>query len=206
MDWAIQRWATIRDTVVGNGGRGPNPGKSAVVPTKSILTAANMPIWRPSCSCAAKSAARMASNIATGALSRTHASPAGAWCSGTCCIGRSGCIKFGPAIRRRPARPAGDRRRASLTLSAYRPRPTGTRAQQHAELAEFECCIGCGRARPGRATRQRVFLVRGGLGVGVREHRERAPLASKSGPRRCALAVSGDVGFAGLVQARNATC
>jgi hypothetical protein len=39
-------------------------------------------------------------------------------------------------------------------------------AQQYAELAEFECCIGCGRARPGRATRQRVFLVRGGLGVG----------------------------------------
>ena len=41
--------------------------------------------WRPSCSCAARSAGRMASNIATGALSRTHASPAGAWCSGTCC-------------------------------------------------------------------------------------------------------------------------
>src|ERR1700726_1572907 len=29
---------------------------------------------------------RMASTIATGALSRTHASPAGGWCSGTCCI------------------------------------------------------------------------------------------------------------------------
>ena len=41
---------------------------------------------RPSCSCAAKSAGRMASNIATGALSRTHALPAGGWCSGTCCI------------------------------------------------------------------------------------------------------------------------
>jgi hypothetical protein len=42
--------------------------------------------WRPSCSCAAKFAGRMASNIATGALSRTHASRAGACCSGTCCI------------------------------------------------------------------------------------------------------------------------
>ena len=42
--------------------------------------------WRPSCSCAAKFAGRMASNTATGALSRTRASAAGAWCSGTCCI------------------------------------------------------------------------------------------------------------------------
>src|SRR5215471_4535537 len=41
--------------------------------------------WRPSCSCAAKFAGRMASNTATGALSRTRGLPAGAWCSGTCC-------------------------------------------------------------------------------------------------------------------------
>src|SRR5215469_15233017 len=41
--------------------------------------------WRPSCSCAAKSAGRMANNIATGALSRARESPAGAWCSDTCC-------------------------------------------------------------------------------------------------------------------------
>src|SRR5438128_1629459 len=41
--------------------------------------------WRPSCSCAAKFAGRMASNTATGALSRTRGSPGGAWCNGTCC-------------------------------------------------------------------------------------------------------------------------
>src|SRR6202040_3645396 len=37
---------------------------------------------RPSCSCAAKFAGRMASNIAIGALSRTRGSPGGAWRSG----------------------------------------------------------------------------------------------------------------------------
>src|SRR5438270_11277744 len=41
---------------------------------------------RPSCSCAARFAGRMASNIATGALSRTRGPPGDAWCNGTCCI------------------------------------------------------------------------------------------------------------------------
>jgi len=40
---------------------------------------------RPSCSCATRTAGRMASRIATGALSRTRGSPGAAWCSGTCC-------------------------------------------------------------------------------------------------------------------------
>src|SRR5271167_298215 len=41
--------------------------------------------WRPSCSCVSRFAGRMAKSIATGALSRTRGSAAGAWCSGTCC-------------------------------------------------------------------------------------------------------------------------
>src|SRR3954462_9914703 len=35
---------------------------------------------RPSCSCAARFAGRMASNTATGALSRTRGPPGGGWC------------------------------------------------------------------------------------------------------------------------------
>jgi hypothetical protein len=91
---AIQRWATIRDTVVGNGGRGPNPGKSAVVPTKSILTAANMPIIGGHHVLALQSPPQGWQATSLLERCRGHASPAGAWCSGTCCIGRSGCIKF----------------------------------------------------------------------------------------------------------------
>src|SRR5262250_230706 len=56
--------------------------------------------WRPSCSCAAKFAGRMANNIATGALSRTRGSPAGAWCGGTCCIWARSTIRQELAWRR----------------------------------------------------------------------------------------------------------
>ena len=56
--------------------------------------------WRPSCSCAAKFAGRMANNTATGALSRTRGSPAGAWCSGTCCIWARSTIRQELAWRR----------------------------------------------------------------------------------------------------------
>jgi len=56
--------------------RGPKRRKSAVVPTKSILSAANVPIiGGHHGSCAAKFAGRMESNTATGALSRTRGSP-----------------------------------------------------------------------------------------------------------------------------------
>ena len=66
--------------------RGPKRRKSAVVPTKSILSAANVPIiGGHHGSCAAKFAGRMESNTAIGALSRTRGSPGGAWGSGTCC-------------------------------------------------------------------------------------------------------------------------
>src|SRR5262249_19504480 len=96
--------------------------------------------WRPSCSCAAKSAGRMASNIAIGALSRTPASPAGAWYSGMCCIwvrstirrnwrgaGRSRFWRMarrgrghGRCFRTRPAGATGATRRAGQALGARR--------------------------------------------------------------------------------------
>ena len=73
--------------------------------------------WRPSCSCAVKFAGRMASNTATGALSRTRGSPGGAWCSGTCCTsarsttrrnwrggGRSRYWRYAPHCRGRRSR------------------------------------------------------------------------------------------------------
>ena len=70
--------------------------------------------WRPSCSCAAKFAGRMASNTATGALSRTRGSPGGAWCSGTCCTSArsttrrnwrgGGRSRYWRTARRNPAR------------------------------------------------------------------------------------------------------
>src|SRR6202040_1324549 len=56
----------------------------------------------------------MASNIATGALSRTRGSPGGAWCSGTCCTSArsttlrnwrgGGRSRFWKTARRNPAR------------------------------------------------------------------------------------------------------
>ena len=61
----------------------------------------------------------MASNIATGALSRTHASPAGAWCSGTLLyLGEindcSGCAWR--QVDRQSWRNGGDRSRGTLSL------------------------------------------------------------------------------------------
>ena len=57
------------------------------VPTKSILTAANTPIIGGHHVLALQGPPERIckQNTATGALSSPHASPAGAWCSGTCC-------------------------------------------------------------------------------------------------------------------------
>ena len=137
--------------------------------------------WRPSCSCAAKFAGRMASNTATGALSRTRGSPGGAWCSGTCCTSArsttrrnwrgGGRSRYWRTARRNPARCRCFRRTAvkdcsrTLRLSASSCRSCGCVGRGNGARAGWRCCCGAscswicsGPSGWGRAAKGRVGI------------------------------------------------